>query len=89
MTRLDIASSVSAVARHGHNSAAWYCKAIRKIIVYLKVSKDIGVVFWWGGDVKLSLFAEANYADRCNERGSVSGVAVTLGNTAVNTSSTT
>ena len=39
--------------------------------------------------MKLSLFANADYADRCNDRRSVSGVAVMLGNTAVSASRTT
>ena len=47
------------------------------------------VVFRRGGDLKLSLFADEDCADRCNDRRSVSGVAVMLGNTAVSASSTT
>ena len=39
--------------------------------------------------MKLPLFADADYADGCNDRRSVSGVAVMLGNTAVSASSTT
>ena len=64
-------------------------KAVRKIIAYLKATKDLGVVFRRGGDLKLSLFADADYADRCSDRRSVSGVAGMLGNTAVSASSTT
>ena len=41
------------------------------------------------GNLKLSLFADEDYADKCNDRWSVSGVAVMLRNTAVSTSSTT
>ena len=41
-----------------------------------------------GGDLEVPLF-DTLYADRCNERWSVSGVAVMLGNTAVGASSTT
>ena len=89
MTRPDIASAVRAVARHAHNPAAWHWKAVRKIIAYLKATKDLGVVFRWGGDLKLSLFADADYADKCNVRRSVSSVAVMLGNAAVSASSTT
>ena len=37
----------------------------------------------------MSLLADADYADRCNDRRSVSGVAVMLGNTAVGASSKT
>ncbi|CAN0412556.1 unnamed protein product, partial [Ascophyllum nodosum] len=69
--------------------AARHWKAVRKIIAYLKATKDLGVVFRRGGDLKLSLFADADYADKCNDRRSVSGVAVMLGNAAVSASSTT
>ena len=87
--RPDIASAVRAVARHAHNPATRHWKVVRKVIAYLKATKDVGVVFRRGGDLKLSLFADANYADRCNDRRSVSGVAVMLGNTTVSASSTT
>ena len=46
-------------------------------------------MFRRGGDLKLPLFADADYVDRCNDRQSVSGVAVMLGNTAVSASSMT
>ena len=46
-------------------------------------------MFRRGGDLKLSLFTDADYADRCNDRRSVSGVAAMLGNAAVSASSTT
>ena len=45
-------------------------------------------MFQRGGDKKLSLLTDADYADRCNDRRSVSGVAVVLGNSAVSASST-
>ena len=89
MTRPGIASAVRAVARHAHNPAARHWKAVRKMIVYPKASKDLGVVFQRGGDLKLSLFADSDYADRCNDRRSVLGVAAMLRNTTVSASSTT
>ena len=88
MTRPDTASAVRAVARHTHSPAARRWKGVRKIIAYLKATKDLGVVFRRGGDLKLSLFADADYADRCNDKRLVSGIAVILGNTAVSASST-
>ena len=39
--------------------------------------------------MKLSLFADADHADRCNDRRTVSGVTVMLGNTAVSANSMT
>ena len=88
MTRPDIAIVVRAVARHAHNPAARHLKAVRKIVAYLKATKDLGVVFRRGVDLKLSLFADVDYADISNDRRSVSGVAVMLGNTAVSARST-
>ena len=75
--------------QHTHSLAARHWKVVRKMIAYLKATKDVGVVFRRRGDLKLSLFADADYADICNDRRSVSGVAVMLGNTAVSASSTT
>ena len=46
-------------------------------------------MFRRGGDLKLLLFADVDYADKCNDMRSVSGVAVMLRNTAVSASSTT
>ena len=79
-----------AVARHAHNPAARHWKVVRKIIANLKATKGLGGLCSDGeGTLKLSLFADADYADRCNDRRSVSGVAAMLGNTAVSASSTT
>ncbi|CAM9944380.1 unnamed protein product, partial [Ascophyllum nodosum] len=76
-------------ARHAHNPAARHWKAVWKMISYLKATKDLGVVFRRGGDLKLSLFADEDYVSRYNDKRSISGVAVMLGNTAVRASSTT
>ena len=89
MTRPDIASAVRAVARHAQTPAARHWKVVRKMIACLKATKNLGVVFRRGGDLKLSLFADVDYANRCNDRRLVSGVAVVLGSTAVSASSTT
>ena len=56
---------------------------------YLKATKDMRVVFRRGEDLKLSLFADVDNADRCNDRRSVLGVAVMLGNTVLSADSTT
>ena len=64
-------------------------QAVRKIIAYIKATKDLGVVLRWGGDLKLLLFANTGYVERCDDRRSVSDVAVMLGNTAVSARSTT
>lgn len=62
---------------------------VHNVIAYLKGTKDLGVVFRRERELKLSLFADTDYANRCNERRWIPGVAVILGNTAVNASSMT
>ena len=89
MTRPDIVSAAREVAQHARNPAARHWKAIRTIVAYLTATKGLGVVFRREGDLKLSLFTDADYVDICNDRRSVSGVAVMLGNTAVDANSTT
>ena len=89
MTRPDIANAVSAVARQAHDPAERHWRAVRKIIAYLNKTKDLGLVFVKGGDLKLSVYVDADYAKKDNDKRSVSGVAVMVGDTALNASSTT
>ena len=88
MTRPDIANAVRAVARQAHDSAERHWRVVRNIIAYLNKTKDLGLVFVKDGDRKLSVYVDANY-DKDNDRRSVSGVAVMVGGTVVNASSTT
>ena len=89
MTRPDIANAVRAVARQAHDPAERHWRAVRKIIAYLNKTKDLGLVFVKDGDRKLSEYVDADYANKDNDRRSVSGVAVMVGGTVVNASSTT
>ena len=89
MTRSDIANAVRVVARQAHDPAEMHWRAVRKIIAYLNKTKDLGLVFVKDGDRKLSVYVDADYANKDNDRRSVSGVAVMVGGTVVNASSTT
>ena len=64
MTRPDVANAVREVARDAHNPAARHWKAVWNIIAHLKATEDWGVVFRRGRDLELSLFADADYANR-------------------------
>ena len=59
------------------------------IIEYLVGTKDLGLTFERGSGLNLSVFADANYAEKADDRRSVSGVAVTLGNSVVSWVSST
>ena len=89
MTRPDIANAVRAVARQAHDPAEKHWRAVRKIIAYLSKTKYLGLVFVKDGDRKLSVYVDADYANKDNDRRSVSGVTVMVGGTVVNASSTT
>ena len=89
MTRPDIANAVRAVARQAHDPAERHWRVVRKIISYLNETKDLGLVFVKDGDRKLSVYVDADYANKDNDMRSVSGVAVMVGGTVVNASSTT
>ena len=89
MTRPDIANAVRVVARQTHDPAERHWRAVCKIISYLNGTKKLGLVFSKGGGLKLSVHVDADYADKANDRRSVSGVAVMLGGTSVIGSSTT
>ena len=89
MTRPDIANAVRAVARQAHDPAERHWRAVSKIVSYLNGTKKLRLVFLKGGSLKLSVYVDADYAGKANDRRSVSGVAVMLGGTTVIASSTT
>ena len=89
MSRPDIANAVRAVARHSHDPTARHWKTVLMITEYLVGTKDLGLTFERGSGFNLSVFADANYAEKADDRRSVSGVAVTLGNSVVSWVSST
>ena len=46
-------------------------------------NKDLSLTFEWGSGLEISIFADANYAKKADDRRSVSGVAVTVGKSSV------
>ena len=84
----DIANAVRAIARQAHDPAERHWRAVRKIIAYLNKTKDLELVFVEHGDQNLSLYVDADYANRDNDKRSVSRVAVVVGGTVVNASNT-
>ena len=89
MSRPDIANAMRAVARHSHDPTARHWKTVLMITEYLVGTKDLGLTFERGSGLNLSVFADANYAEKADDRRSVSGVAVTLGNSVVSWVSST
>ena len=71
-TRPDIAFQVSMVARFVNLPAEEHVIAVKRILRYLRGSKDLKLVFG-GGDMTLVSYADADYAADLETRRSVAG----------------
>ena len=89
MTRPDITNAVRAVARYAHEPTERLCQAITKILSYLNGTKSLGIIYVRGSGLSLNVYADTDYANKENDRRSVSGIAVTLGGTVVSHASKT
>ena len=89
MTRPDISNAVRAVARHSHNPTDRHWEAVLKIMAYLHGTRGMGLTFVRGSGLNLTACNDAGYADKSNDRRSVSGTVITLGGAAVSWASST
>ena len=83
MTWPDISNAVRAVARHSHNPTDRHWKAVLKTMAYLHGTRGMGLTFVRGSGLDLAAYSDADYADKSNDRRSVSGTVNTLGGAAV------
>ena len=83
MTRPDISNAVRAVARHSHNPTDRHWKAVMKIMTYLHGTRGMGLTFVRGSGLDMNAYSDADYANKSNDRRSVSGAVITLGGAAV------
>ena len=81
MTRPDIANALRACSRHSHNPSPCHWKALLQVASYVNATKEIGLKFVQGSGLRLYVYADADYAAASNDRRSVSGLAVILGDT--------
>ena len=89
MTRPDITNAVRVVARYAHEPTERLWQAITKILSYLNGTKSLGITYVRGSGLSLNVYADADYANKENDRRSVSGIAVTLGGAVVSHASRT
>ena len=89
MTRLDVSNAVRAVARHSHNPTDRHWKEVLKTMAYLHGTRGMGLTLERGLGLDLTAYSEADYADKSNDRRSVSGTVITLGGAAVSWASST
>ena len=72
-TRTVISNAVRAVARHCHNPTDRHLKAVLKIMAHLLGTTGMGLTFARGSGLDLTAYSDADYADKSNDRRSVSG----------------
>ena len=89
MTRLHIGNALRACARHSHNPSPRHWKALLQVAAHVNATKEMGLRFVRGSGLRLSVYADADYAAASDDRRSVSGVAVMLGDTAIGWKSST
>ena len=82
-TRPDLSQAVRAVARHSHDPGISHWKAVVKILSYVASTTDLGLTYRRGSGKRLSVYVDASFAPRDNERKSVSGGAVLYGKAVV------
>ena len=78
-TRLDIALAVGIVARFLAKSKENHMMAIKRILRYLKGTKDYGLWYKLGGNIDLRVFIDADWIGNLDDRKSTSGGAFFLG----------
>ena len=89
MTRPDITNAVRAVARYAHEPSERLWQAMLKILPCLNRTKRLGITYVRGSGLSLNVYADADYANKKNDRRSVSGTAETLGGIVVSHASKT
>ena len=78
-TRPDIAIVVGIVARFLAKPRENHMMAIKRILRYLKRTKDYGLWYKLGGNPKLKVFADVDWVGKINDRNSTSGGSFFLG----------
>ena len=82
-TRPDLSQAVGAVARHSHDPSDAHWKAVKRILAYVKLTVDLGLIFWRGSGKQLSALTNLSYASHETTRRSISGGIVMYGKTAI------
>ena len=89
MTRPGITNAVQALARYAHEPTERLCQAIMKILSCLNRTKTLGFTYVRGSGLSLNVYADADYANKDNDRRSVPGIAMSLEGIVVSHASTT
>lgn len=78
VVRVDIAFAVNVLARFLEKPKEIHWEAAKRILAYLAGTKELGVVYWSGGDETPVGFSDSDWAGDRADRKSVSGYVVML-----------
>ena len=82
-SRLDIVHAVSIVSRFMSNPSKAHFAAAKRILRYVKGTKDFGILYEADRDFNLTGYTDSDWAGSTNDRKSTSGYVFFLGNKAI------
>ena len=74
MPRPGIANALCACSRHSHSRCPRHWKALLQVASYVNAAKEIGLRSVRGSGLRLSVYADTDYAAASNDRRSMFGV---------------
>lgn len=79
-TRPDLAYVTNALSQHNENPTARHWGAVKRVLRYLKGTKNSGIVFGPSGssEIKLEAYSDADYGNDTDGRKSISGYVIYL-----------
>ncbi|KAI9907671.1 hypothetical protein PsorP6_002969 [Peronosclerospora sorghi] len=83
-TRPDVPYMVTQLSRFLENPGLLHWKAAIRVLRYLKTTREYGILYQGGtGTVTVEAFSDADWGTNIDDRRSVSGVLVMIGNAPV------
>ncbi|KAL1293456.1 hypothetical protein AAHE18_19G074500 [Arachis hypogaea] len=80
MTRPDITFAVNCVSQFVHGPTLLHWKSVKRILRYLQGTLDHGIVFTKAADLQIFSFVDADWGGNLEDRKSISGFCLYLGN---------
>lgn len=79
VVRIDIAFAVNSLARFARKPKKCHWEAAKRVLRYLAGTKDLGLVYRTGGDMRPVGYADSDWAGDKSDRKSISGFVFMLG----------
>lgn len=83
VTRMDLGCAVSTLGAFAENPGKTHWNALKRVLRYIKGTKDFKLTFNNSGKAKLVGYSDANWAGNVDDRRSTSGYVFLLGNSAI------